>query len=121
MRNSENVNECPVGLLRGKMAKVTRRTFIKIGSAAVGGAAVAGGLVSDWYGADAPRLHNPDTNGDKVIPTFCELCFWKCGVLAHVKDGRVTKLEGNPDHPLSRGRLCPRVQVEQGFCMILTG
>ena len=29
-------------------------------------------------------------------------------VLAHVKDGRVTKLKGNPAHPLSRGKLCPR-------------
>ena len=27
---------------------------------------------------------------------------------AHVKDGRVTKVTGNPDHPLSRGMLCPR-------------
>jgi len=42
------------------------------------------------------------------VPTFCEICFWKCGVLAHVKGGRVTKITGNPDHPLSRGRLCPR-------------
>ena len=90
------------------MAKINRRNFIKISSAAVGGAAVAGGLVSDWYGLDAPTLHDPKTDGDRVVPTFCELCFWKCGVLAHVKDGRVTKLEGNPDHPLSRGKLCPR-------------
>jgi len=36
------------------------------------------------------------------------MCFWKCGILAHVKDGRVTKITGNPKHPLSRGRLCPR-------------
>ncbi len=36
------------------------------------------------------------------------MCFWKCGVLAHVKKGRVAKLTGNPDHPLSRGKLCPR-------------
>jgi thiosulfate reductase / polysulfide reductase chain A len=42
------------------------------------------------------------------VPTFCELCFWKCGVLAHVRGGRVTKVVGNPEHPLSRGRLCPR-------------
>ena len=51
---------------------------------------------------------DPGTDGDRVVPTFCELCFWRCGVQAHVKGGRVTKLVGNPDHPLSRGRLCPR-------------
>jgi thiosulfate reductase/polysulfide reductase chain A len=91
------------------MAKLNRRNFIKISSAAVGGAAVAAGLTSDWYGLDKPADgYNPQTDGDKVVATFCELCFWKCGVLAHVKDGVVTKLQGNPEHPLSRGRLCPR-------------
>ncbi|MDP1825661.1 MAG: molybdopterin-dependent oxidoreductase [Archangium sp.] len=45
---------------------------------------------------------------DRVVPTFCELCFWKCGVLASVKDEKVYKLEGNPKHPLSNGKLCPR-------------
>lgn len=90
------------------MARIDRRQFIQIGAAAVGGAAVVGGLGSNWYGLDAPKLTDPATDGDQVIPTFCELCFWKCGVLAHVKDGRVTKLTGNPEHPLSRGMLCPR-------------
>jgi len=42
------------------------------------------------------------------IPTICEMCFWRCGVLASVKDGTVVKLEGNPHHPLTRGRLCAR-------------
>jgi thiosulfate reductase/polysulfide reductase chain A len=42
------------------------------------------------------------------VPSFCELCFWKCGILAHVRDGRVTKIRGNPKDPLSRGHLCPR-------------
>ena len=87
---------------------VTRRQFIKISSAATGGAALGSGLLSHWWGLDAPQRHDPNTEGEKVIPTFCELCFWKCGVLAHVRDGTVTKLEGNPAHPLSRGRLCPR-------------
>ncbi len=90
------------------MSKITRRQFIKISGATAGTAAVASGLVSHWWGADAPGGPDPETDGDKVIPTFCEICFWKCGVLAHVKDGRVTKLTGNPKHPLSRGRLCPR-------------
>ncbi len=89
------------------MTKATRRQFIKI--AGLGAGAVAGsGLVSNLWGLDPNLVHDPKTEGDKIVPTFCEICFWKCGVNAHVKDGRVTKLEGNPHHPLSRGRLCPR-------------
>jgi len=64
--------------------------------------------VSNWWGLDPDTVPDPQTEGDKVVPSFCELCFWKCGVLAHVRDGRVTKITGNPDHPLSRGMLCPR-------------
>lgn len=49
---------------------------------------------------------------DRIVPTTCEMCFWKCGVNAHVRAGRdgdeVVALTGNPHHPLSRGRLCPR-------------
>ncbi|NOX52831.1 MAG: molybdopterin-dependent oxidoreductase [Planctomycetes bacterium] len=87
---------------------VTRRQFIKIGLGAAGAAAVGSGLTTHWWGLDAHDVPDPQTDGDRVVPTFCEMCFWKCGVLAHVKNGRVTKLVGNPDHPLSRGRLCPR-------------
>ncbi len=86
----------------------TRRQFIKIGSAGLGAAAFGSGLFTKWWGLDADRVHDPATDGDRVVATFCELCFWKCGVLAHVKNGRVTKLVGNPEHPLSLGRLCPR-------------
>lgn len=32
-----------------------------------------------------------------------------CGLLLHVKDGRVVKAEGDPDSPDTRGRLCPRI------------
>ena len=90
---------------------VSRRQFIKIGAStfAAGAVGVTGsGLTTDWWGADGQQVANPGTEGDKIVPTFCELCFWKCGVLAHVKNGRVTKITGNPDHPLSKGRLCPR-------------
>ncbi len=87
---------------------VTRRQFIKITGAGVGGTALASGLVTKWWGLDENPIEDPGTEGDRVVPTFCELCFWRCGVLAHVKNGRVTKIQGNPDHPLSRGRICPR-------------
>jgi thiosulfate reductase/polysulfide reductase chain A len=87
---------------------MTRRQFIRIGAATAGGAAVASGLGTRWWGLDGDPVLDPRTDGDRVVPSYCELCFWNCGVLAHVKDGRVTKVVGNPHHPLSRGMLCPR-------------
>ncbi len=35
-------------------------------------------------------------------------CHGGCGVLAHVKDGKLIKIEGDPDHPMNQGRLCAR-------------
>jgi thiosulfate reductase / polysulfide reductase chain A len=87
---------------------ITRRKFIQIGAAGAGGAALASGLSTRWWGLDGDPVPDPGTDGDRVVATYCELCFWGCGVLAHVKDGRVTKVVGNPEHPLSRGMLCPR-------------
>jgi thiosulfate reductase / polysulfide reductase chain A len=90
------------------MGGFSRRQFIKIGGATAGATVVGSGLATHWWGLDPDVVHDPGTEGDRIVPTFCELCFWKCGVLAHVRDGRVTKITGNPDHPLSRGMLCPR-------------
>ncbi len=43
---------------------------------------------------------------EKVFKTCCWECFNHCGILAHVKDGRVVKVEGNPEHPYNRGFMC---------------
>ena len=43
--------------------------------------------------------------------TTCLACPAACGALAKVRDGRPIKMEGNPDHPLSRGGLCARGQA----------
>ena len=42
---------------------------------------------------------------------MCRECPAGCGVLARNRDGRVVKLEGNPDHPVNRGALCVRGQA----------
>lgn len=84
------------------MAHLPRRKFLQIS---------AGGAVAAGAGAAAFALRpQPPASPKQVrqVPTFCELCFWKCGVLATVEDGVVTKLDGHPAHPLSLGRLCPR-------------
>ena len=35
-------------------------------------------------------------------------CHGTCGVLAHVKNGKLVKIEGDPDHPWNQGRICAR-------------
>ena len=42
--------------------------------------------------------------------TTCRECAASCGIIAETRDGRITKLEGNPEHPLNRGALCARGQ-----------
>ncbi|WP_028322498.1 molybdopterin-containing oxidoreductase family protein [Desulfatiglans anilini] len=48
---------------------------------------------------------------EHVVPTLCHGCSYggyNCGILAHVRDGVMTRVEGNPEHPLNRGRLCAK-------------
>jgi formate dehydrogenase major subunit len=45
---------------------------------------------------------------DRVVRSICPYCAVGCGQLVYVRDGRVTQIEGDPDSPISRGRLCPK-------------
>ena len=49
-----------------------------------------------------------NTGEEKIVETVCQGCHVTCGVLVHVSDGKITKIEGNPEHPLSRGMMCPK-------------
>ncbi len=42
-----------------------------------------------------------------VLKSVCRSCHGGCGVLLHVRDGRLVKVEGDRDSPLNHGRLCP--------------
>jgi thiosulfate reductase / polysulfide reductase chain A len=88
---------------------LSRREFLKLGGAAAGALAV-GQFIPPRVAQAARQLGTLDPNGDGYIPTMCEMCVWRCGVLAKVVEGRVVKLEGNPDHPHSKGKLCARGQ-----------
>ncbi len=88
------------------MSAFSRRKFLKISAATV---TVASGASAFAKGPTPPATPaGPPTRGLQQIPTFCDICFWKCGAIASVRDGVLWKVEGNPADPLSRGRLCPR-------------
>jgi formate dehydrogenase major subunit len=48
------------------------------------------------------------TTADRVVPSVCPYCAVGCGQRVFVKDERVVQIEGDPDSPVSRGRLCPK-------------
>ena len=88
---------------------ISRRDFLKLGAAA--STAFAIGSMLPPKAAQAAREQGLiDAAGDGYISSMCEMCVWRCGIIAKIKDGRVVKLDGNPDHPHSRGKLCPRGQ-----------
>ncbi len=45
---------------------------------------------------------------DSMARSVCPYCAVGCGQRVYVKDGEVTQIEGDPDSPISRGRLCPK-------------
>ncbi len=45
---------------------------------------------------------------DRVVQSICPYCAVGCGQRVFVKDERVIQIEGDPDSPVSRGRLCPK-------------
>ena len=57
-------------------------------------------------GTDALRARTLDA--DTVTTSICPFCAVGCGQQVFAKDGRVTHIEGDPDSPISRGRLCPK-------------
>ncbi len=87
---------------------VSRREFLKLSSLSLG-ALSASQFIAPHVAQAALEGVTPITD-DGYIHTMCEMCVWRCGVRAKVEDDRVVKLEGNPDHPHSRGKLCARGQ-----------
>ncbi|KPJ78038.1 MAG: hypothetical protein AMJ54_05600 [Deltaproteobacteria bacterium SG8_13] len=95
-----------------------RRTFLKI--VGMGSVSMAVGCSPDPYNAPRPEknlfslIHAPE---DMVVgrtswyATTCRECPAGCGILAGNREGRLIKVEGNPLHPVNRGKLCMRGQA----------
>ena len=59
--------------------------------------------------ADSGKFRQARTStADAVVKSVCPYCAVGCGQNVFVKDRKVVQIEGDPDSPVSRGRLCPK-------------
>ncbi len=85
---------------------LSRRDFLKVGSAATAGVAVGGrGLDLAPVEAAATTLKIKEA---KAFHSVCPYCAVGCAQLVYTKDNRIIDIEGDPDTPHTLGRLCPK-------------
>jgi formate dehydrogenase major subunit len=79
-------------------------------------------LTTDHLGlgaaAQSPRsreLRARTSTADRVVPSICPFCAVGCGQKVYVKDDQVVQIEGDPDSPISRGRLCPKGSATENY------
>ena len=68
----------------------------------------ADGLGSSAASRRTERLAPRTRHADRVVQSVCPYCAVGCGQLVYVDDGRIANIEGDPDSPISRGKLCPK-------------
>jgi anaerobic selenocysteine-containing dehydrogenase len=94
--------------------RVTRRGFLRIGAASLAGAVLSGcEKPRRWVNLE-PYVRPPEEQLAGVATWYastCRQCPAGCGIVVRVMNGRALKIEGNPEHPLNRGKLCARGQA----------
>ena len=58
--------------------------------------------------SDQPTIDLSPQISDEVRQTTCYMCACRCGINVHLKEGRLTYIDGNRDHPINRGVLCAK-------------
>jgi anaerobic selenocysteine-containing dehydrogenase len=96
-------------MIEMKEPKIERRDFLKLSGSAAALTVLGGKL----FGKGVPNSLNSMAKGqtaqDAIVPSYCKMCIGPgCGILAHVKDGVVVDVEGDPKHLANEGKLCPR-------------
>jgi formate dehydrogenase major subunit len=93
------------------MEQVTRRDFLKLGTAGVG---VAGVTSLGFELAEAVEVKQSlRIDGAKEVHSLCPYCAVGCAVVAYTKQdakghAQLLQIEGDPDSPVNEGRLCPK-------------
>src|SRR4030067_1604961 len=83
--------------------EVSRRTFLKISGATLVLSTLGINLESiKAYAQPLKIKYAQETTG------ICPYCAVGCGVIVHSREGKVVNIEGDPDHPINQGALCPK-------------
>jgi thiosulfate reductase/polysulfide reductase chain A len=86
-----------------------RRQFIKITALGAGALAMGGSILKAMKDYAPQEGLNKMLANLKRIPTYCEICFWKCAGWVYKNDeGKIWKIIGNDDDQHCNGRFCPR-------------
>lgn len=89
--------------------KITRRTFLQASAGTTAAAALAPRLLHAMESELGGKDFSPVSAAErKAIPITCHVCNIQDGAIAYVENDRVVKLEGNPEHVSTRGRLCAK-------------
>ena len=84
---------------------LSRRSFMK--AAAAVSAACATAAAATGCSAKASTSNAP-ADEEEIICSSCRACISNCGVLVHVRNGRVVKIEGDERDPMSKGTVCAK-------------
>ncbi len=93
--------------------KYSRRKFLAILAAS---AALTNAACSDYR--DKGEIVPYNDRPPEILPgqanyyaSTCNGCYQSCGILVKTREGRPIKLEGNPDHPINKGKICSTGQA----------
>ncbi len=89
--------------------RLSRRGFLGLCAGIGAGAAV--GMRSFRASAGGKSQPVNDQTGVRVIPSTCNMCVNRCGILCRVKDGVLVKIDGDSRNPKTRGGLCAKGQA----------
>ncbi len=84
---------------------IGRRSWLKLVTG--GGLGAALGTAVEARDVDAV-VKATKLKDAKEVPTVCNFCSCGCGILCHVRDGKLVNVEGDPDHVINRGALCSK-------------